>query len=440
MSSRRDAVSLVSDRDARYVQALTLKLVALSTGNLGLSFLFQWYVLTQVGPGVATDALFAGMAVPQVILAIVANSLTHVLVPLLAGEDEAIMRRDAWTFLCLTGAAFGGMALLLIALAPAWVGALLPGFSADALDLALTLTQIQLIGMVFAAISGVQTALHHAQGRFVWPELSQAVIGAGIFAGLVIALPRFGVFAAAWLATLRLVLQTLALMPAMGRPRRLTLANPTISSAWKRMQPLILGTAYYKTDPLIDRFLLSYAVAGSMSLYYLAQQIYGAVAQILSKAVVAPLVPVLGRSFKQGDLAAFRQAWRGRLVALIVVCVVAVAGLVLVGLPFLRLLVGHGSVTDSNVSTLWWIMVWLVGMFVGSVVGQIAATTFYAQGDTRTPTRISVWTYTGYIPAKIAAFFFGGVAGLAVITSVYYMLNALLLLHGLRTRNGLGDR
>jgi putative peptidoglycan lipid II flippase len=422
------------------VQALTLKLVALSTGNLGLSFLFQWYVLTQVGPGVATDALFAGMAVPQVILAIVANSLTHVLVPLLAGEDEAIMRRDAWAFLWLTGAVFGGLALLLIALAPVWMGMLLPGFSADAQGLALTLTQIQLVGMVFAAISGVQTALHHALGRFVWPELSQVLIGAGIFVGLVVTLPRFGVFAAVWLATLRLVLQTLVLLPAMGRPRRLTLVNPTISSAWKRMQPLILGTAYYKTDPLIDRFLLSYAAPGSMSLYYLAQQLYGAVAQILSKAVVAPLVPVLGSTFKQGDVVAFREAWRSRLAALIVVCLIAVAGLALVGMPLLRLLIGHGSVTDDNVATLWWILVWLVGMFVGSVVGQTAATIFYAQGNTRTPTRISVWTYTGYIPAKIAAFIYGGVAGLAVITSVHYMLNALLMLRSLRRRNSFGER
>lgn len=422
------------------MQALTLKLVALSTGNLGLSFLFQWYVLTQVGPGVATDALFAGMAVPQVILAIVANSLTHVLVPLLAGEDEAIMRRDAWAFLWLTGAVFGGLALLLIALAPVWMGMLLPGFSADAQGLALTLTQIQLVGMVFAAISGVQTALHHALGRFVWPELSQVLIGAGIFVGLVVTLPRFGVFAAVWLATLRLVLQTLVLLPAMGRPRRLTLVNPTISSAWKRMQPLILGTAYYKTDPLIDRFLLSYAAPGSMSLYYLAQQLYGAVAQILSKAVVAPLVPVLGSTFKQGDVVAFREAWRSRLAALIVVCLIAVAGLALVGMPLLRLLIGHGSVTDDNVATLWWILVWLVGMFVGSVVGQTAATIFYAQGNTRTPTRISVWTYTGYIPAKIAAFIYGGVAGLAVITSVHYMLNALLMLRSLRRRNSFGER
>jgi peptidoglycan biosynthesis protein MviN/MurJ (putative lipid II flippase) len=109
-------------------------------------------------------------------------------------------------------------------------------------------------------------------------------------------------------------------------------------------------------------------------------------------------------------------------------------------MPLLRLLIGHGSVTDDNVATLWWILVWLVGMFVGGVVGQVAATTFYAKADTRTPTRISVWTYTGYIPAKIAAFFFGGVAGLAVVTSIYYLLNALLLLFGLRTRDGLGER
>ena len=56
----------------------------LAGANILLTLLFQWYVITQLGVGIETDALFAGMALPTLILSVVSTSLTHVLVPLLA--------------------------------------------------------------------------------------------------------------------------------------------------------------------------------------------------------------------------------------------------------------------------------------------------------------------------------------------------------------------
>ena len=65
-----------------------IQLGTLSAANIGIAFLFQWYVLTQLGPGIETDALFAGMTLPQLVLTVISGSLMHVLVPLLAGEDQ----------------------------------------------------------------------------------------------------------------------------------------------------------------------------------------------------------------------------------------------------------------------------------------------------------------------------------------------------------------
>jgi len=128
---------------------------------------------------------------------------------------------------------------------------------------------------------------------------------------LIWALPRFGVVAAAWIGTLRMAMQTLLLAPGMGIPVRLDLRSAAIHQAWQRIKPLLLGTAYYKTDPLIDRFLLSAASSGSLSLYYLAQQIYSAASQVLNKTIAAPLVPVLSMLHKAGDKAGFRRAITG---------------------------------------------------------------------------------------------------------------------------------
>jgi putative peptidoglycan lipid II flippase len=406
---------------------LAIKLGGLSATNLGIAFLFQWYVLIHLGPGIETDALFAGMTIPQLVLAVISGSLMHVLVPLLSGESEDRMRHDAWGFLILIGSLFGLLAIFLYAAAPWWVPLTVPGFDEAGQMLTVELTRIQLIGMVFAAVNGVQWAAYHARQQFLWAEFTPIL--ASIFALLLLiwALPRFGVIAAAWIATLRLGMQTLLLSPGMRRPVRPDLKSLTIKKAWQRIKPLLLGTAYYKTDPLVDRFLLSSANTGSLSLYYLAQQIYGAISQVLNKAIAAPLVPLLSKLYKAGDKNGFRRVYHRKLLQVGAINIASLLALMFAGKEVFTLLVGHGNITASNITQLWWIMIWLSGMFIGGVMGQICSSSFYACGDTTTPTHISMMTYTVYIPTKIVAFYLWGVSGLAITTSIYYVINLSLL-------------
>lgn len=404
----------------------TIQLSTLSVANIGIAFLFQWYVLTQLGPGVETDALFAGMTLPQLVLVVISGSLMHVLVPLLAGENEDRLHHDAWGFLVLVGGLFSLLATILYVTAPWWIPLTVPGFSDAGQALTIELTRIQLIGMVFAAINGVQWASYHARQQFIWAEFTPILSSVLGLLLLIWALPKYGVVAAAWISTLRMGLQTLLLAPGMGKPVWPDLRSPVISAAWKRIKPLLLGTTYYKTDPLVDRFLLSTAGSGSLSLYYLAQQIYGAVNQVINKAIAAPLVPLLSKLHKAGDNLGFRRAYNRKLLQ---VGAISLAGLLVIGLfgqAMLDLLIGHGNVSTANVQELWWIMVWLGGMFLGGVMGQISSSAFYASGDTTTPTRIGIYSYTFYIPTKFALFYYFGVLGLALLTSVFVLVNFFL--------------
>lgn len=411
------------------------QLSILSAANIGITFLFQWYVLVQLSPGVETDALFAGMTIPQLALAVISGSLMHVLVPLLTGESEERLRHDAWGFFVLIGGLFGLLAALLYAAAPWWVPLTVPGFDEAGQRLTVELTRIQLIGMVFAAVNGVQWAAYHARQQFLWAEFTPIL--ASVFALLLLiwALPRFGVIAAAWISALRMAMQTLLLAPGMGIPVRPDLKSAAIQQAWQRIKPLLLGTAYYKTDPLIDRFLLSAASSGSLSLYYLAQQIYGAASQVLNKAITSPLVPVLSMFHKAGDKAGFLRAYHRKLLQVGAICLATLLILGLLGQALLTFLVGQGNVSANNVAELWWIMIWLGGMFIGGAMGQICSSSFYACGDTITPTRMSMITYTVYIPGKVMAFYFFGIAGLAVTTSVYYMANLSLQIYLLEKKS-----
>lgn len=414
-----------------------VQLGTLSAANIGIAFLFQWYVLTQLGPGMETDALFAGMTLPQLVLAIISGSLMHVLVPLLAGEDEDRLRHDAWGFFVLVGGLFGLLAIILYVAAPWWIPITVPGFSGAGQALTIELTRIQLIGMVFAAINGVQWAAYHARQQFVWAEFTPILASVFALLLLILALPRFGVIAAAWISTLSMGLQTLLLSPGMGRPVRPNLKSVAIHQAWQRIKPLLLGTAYYKTDPLVDRFLLSTATSGSLSLYYLAQQIYGAASQVINKAVAAPLVPMLSKFHKAGDIGSFRRTYHRKLWQVGMIGIIGLLFLGLFGQSVLDLLVGHGNISDDNVKDLWWVMIWLGGMFIGGVAGQICSSTFYACGNTITPTRMSMITYTVYTPCKVVAFYFWGMIGLAIATSIYYITNLLLLVYLLEKEQAL---
>lgn len=411
----------------------TLTLAALAGANILLSLLFQWYVITQLGVGIETDALFAGMALPTLILSVVSTSLTHVLVPLLATENEDTFGENVWGFFLGISAIFTILALALFITAGFWVPWLVPGFSRDAQLLTVSLTRIQLVGMIFTASVSVLWSVYHARKQFIWVELSTALANLIALALIVKLLATYGIAAAAVVIVLRTALQLLWLLPGLGRWRRPSWNSIAMREAWRRIRPLLVGTAYYRTDPLVDRFLASMAPAGGLSLLYLGQQLYGVANIVAEKALAVPMVPQLAIAAAANSWATFRRVYRKRLLVVGALTAAGYAVFLLAGERLLTLLIGHGGVTRGNVHLLWLIMVALVGFFIAGAMGQITSTTFYAMGDTRTPTRMSIVTYTVYIPAKVFGFMRYGLLGLAVVTSVYLFVNLLiqiLLLEG----------
>jgi peptidoglycan biosynthesis protein MviN/MurJ (putative lipid II flippase) len=190
---------------------------------------------------------------------------------------------------------------------------------------------------------------------------------------------------------------------------------------------LLPGQAYLRAEPLLDRFLSSMNGAGSLSLLYVAQQIYANLILVTSKAVIAPAVPRLAVEAGGGGWRAYRRTYRERL---LLIALLTSAGVLLLafGEPMLRLAIGHAGVTRENVNTLWLVMIALAGAFAGGVSGQVVSGAFYAAGNTKTPTKVSAIVYTIYLPLKIAIFFKYGLVGLAVTVSAYFVANFLIQL------------
>ncbi len=410
-----------------------LSLGLLAVLHIVLLFLIHWFVLGSLGPGEETDAFFAGMAVPQLILAILGGSLMQVLVPLLSTRNGEGLQRDAWGFFIFVGGLLSVISMLLSFSAPQWVPLFVPGFSNVGKRLMVDLTRIHLLGMVFTVLSSVLWAVYQSRKYFIWVAFVPVFTNAMSLSILVWALPRYGIMSAAWASLFGLVLQTLLLMPILGVYRRPDWKSNLYKEAWSQVKPLFLGASYYKTDPLVDRFLTSMAPVGGLSLFYLGHQIYGAATQVINKSIVAPIVPLLAQHAYEGNGKVFREVYLKRLFWVIVVTGTGYLLFLFVGEIGLKLIFTGRGMSEEHSSLLWWIMVCLVGVFIGGAGAQVTSAAFYTRGDTRTPTKLGVWIYTLYIPIKILVFWKYGLIGLAISTSLYYATNFLFQIYFLGT-------
>jgi len=406
---------------------LALSLGGLTGVNILVTFVIHGYVVIAVGPGIDTDALFAGAAIPQLLVTVITGSLTQVLVPLLAAEGDQQFRHVAWSFFVLIGAAFTALAVFLSWSSPFWIPLLFPGLSDAGKLLATELTRIQLIGMVFSALAGVSRAVHYARQRFLWTEcghLIESFIGLGLLAW---ALPRYGIRMAAWVGVLRAILQTLLLLPGLGAYCRPNWGSAAITKSWHRLKPLLLGTIYYKSGPLVDRFLSSMVPAGGLSLFFLGHQIYGGLNDLINKTVTVPMIPLLVRTAAASNWLSYRRLYQQRLGWVVTVTSVGYLLLLFVGEKALALLIGHGGVTVENIRLLWWILLAMGGFLIAGGMGQILAGAFYAEGDTGTPATIGAIGFTLGTALKVIGFLRLGLVGLAIGATLHQLFNTVVL-------------
>lgn len=407
-------------------------LAFLSVINIAIQFSYHWYTITRVGSGWQTDALYAGLVVPVFVLSVISTSLTHVLVPILTACREEEFDDSIWFYLYTVGLVFLSLAALLILTDNFWIPLIFPGLGEETINLTKSVFEIQVFGILGTSLVAVLEAASHARQKFYNVEIARIITALLGLLVLSLTVGEYGVIAAAMVYSLRPLILAGALLRHAGRWRGFRFDFARASVVWARLKYLIAGSLYYRLDPLLDRFLLSSAVPGSITLYYLAQQIYGAGSNVMSRAVSTPMVPVLSSHTRDGNWRAFREHYFSRLLLVFSLSAAAVIGLVIVGKPVLAFLFHRENFSEESVYTMWAIMLALSGVFVAGSVGQVLSSSFYASGNTRSPTKIGVVGYSIGIILKIMGFHLYGVLGLALATSSYYVLNMVVLYFALK--------
>lgn len=394
--------------------------------NLVAGFIAQWLVFISLGVGAETDALFASLAVPQVAFSVVSGSLSNVLIPMFAGQEAHVARHQAsaaYTLICI---ATIPIIWFLHSLAPHWVPFLWPGFTGDTQLEVIYLARIQILSLIFTLAFGVVYAAALAQEQFVKTEM--ALMGASVMTmlGIYPAAWIFGVQGIAWVFVIKAALRVFVLVWIAQVHLTYRLRGANLREVARRVIPLAASSVYGKSELLVDQFFASMAPAGALSLLNLAQALQNASFAVFNRPILRPLATRLGHlvHLKQyGEM--------GRLTWTYSAAGIGVGGLIFVfwitlGLPLLEWLIGHGPADAEKVIMLWRLILALSGVFVGLVVGQITALGFYALGETRLASILIVVAFTAGIFFKWLGFLLGGVVGLALGTSVYFVFSFII--------------
>ncbi len=423
--------------------ALNVSIVtAASSIQIVVQFLFQRVIAGWFGAAEATDAHAAALALPTMFAAIVSGSLSYILVPELvrkfSADDDRIPSHSAksaenlsaWQLAsfvaCITILISAACSLLLFLIAEPVCNWLYGEMKADGLRLTSELLRILSVQVLLNGVISWAQAVHHSRHHFVIPALG-GVIGTTL--SLAVAF-QFGssIYAVAWAINLGSLLSVLIQVVPLGKYLAFPRAdNTAILRLCNLLWPLLLGASLMRVDPLIDRVLASKLVVdspGAIAYINFAQRILAALLAIGTSSLAIVAFPQLAQHVDGNGTSGFARHFALAFRRLILLVVPIALGFSLFSVRIIRDMLQTGEFTEQDSNVVGWLIVTLMGVFLGASCAELLARGFYVLGDTKSPTVIGVIALVVSWGIKISLFSQLGLWGITIGVSAYCVLSA----------------
>ncbi len=403
--------------------------------------------------GGATDAFFVAFKIPNFLRRLFAEgAFSQAFVPVLteykvnreADEVVGLARNVAGTMLVFL---FGLTAVSVLA-APLLVMLFAPGYLDDSaqFDLTAGMLRITFPYILFISMTALAGGILNSYGRFAVPAFTPVFLNLILIGAAFLLAPYMDepIMAMAWGVFIAGTVQLSFQFPALWRLGflrwpRWGIRDPGVRKIMKLMLPGIIGSSAMQINLLFDILIASFLTAGSISWLYYSDRLIEFPLGVFGIALATVILPNLSEKHTQGDPKAFSHMLDWALRWVLIIGVPAAMALAVLAVPLLSTLFLHGefSAHDVEMSSLS-LMAYSVGLLGFSLV-KVLAPGYFARQDTRTPVRIAMIAMAAnmvfnviFVLGMVYLDFSGPHAGLALATTFSSVLNASLLLRGLR--------
>jgi putative peptidoglycan lipid II flippase len=408
------------------------------------------------GSGPVMDAFTVAFKIPNLMRRFFAEgAFSQAFVPVIT--EYRTRGRQEETAVLLDSVA-GTLGLVLFAVtavgvvaAPLIVLLFAPGFGAtdDRFDLAVAMLRFTFPYILFVSLTALAGSVLNAHRRFAVAAFTPVLLNVVmiVFAGWVapsLDEPGVGLAAGVFVAGLvQLAFQVpfLARLRLLPRPRW-GWRHEGVRRIFKLMLPAMFGSSVAQISILLDTLIASFLVAGSISWLYYSDRLVEFPLGVFGIALATVILPRLSEQHSLASRQVFSDTldWALRLVLLI--GAPAALALALLAEPLLATLFFRGEFTERDVEMAAASLRAYAPGLLGFILVKILAPGYFARQDTRTPVRVAAQSLVvgmllsgTFVLLLLATEWAPAHAGIAAATTCSALLNAGLLLAGLRRAN-----
>ncbi len=411
-------------------------LAALSLLSKPVNFLKDIIVAAVFGTSAAKDAFLVAWALPELFSGLVTEGLSGVLVPIFSDLVSKGDERRAWRIASsVANAILAVLALAAVGVvlaAPALVRLLAPALPAETHALAVRLTRLMAVSMIFMGLQGLITSILNAHQRFYLPALAPLALNVVICVVVLATSGRLGIDSLALAMVAATLVSVLVQVPRLpwGRLRYsagIDVRDEATRRFGRLVGPLMLGTLILGSTGIINRVFASYLPAGSLAALDFALRTTGP-AYVIAPALATVLLPTLSRQAALGQWRDFQDRVALGVRMHLIVTLPAAAGLILLNEPIVRLLFQRGAFDDRSTAMTAGALAWYALGLVFYGLYYLLINVFYALQNTVIRVQAGLVLVGVYVAGNLALMGTMGANGIALSYGLAHVAACVLLL------------
>lgn len=311
-----------------------------------------------------------------------------------------------------------------------------PGTGAQAIRYGAALSLV----LIPLGLSGLGNAVLLAEKRFFVPAVSNAARPLFAVVGLIVFPSSWGLWSLIVGYLVGGVVQLVAVIAALhyrGYRWRLAGSLRQVHAPLKLALPIVIGGLLINLNPVVDRFIVAVALpASNVTIFENAFRMFGALTSLLYSSVGVVLISHWASMYARGQFGHLARSLRGIGVVSLVVLLPVTAVLVVGAGPIIDLVLGRGAYESGDVAaTASTFVMFAIGLWPFFAAG-IGSRFLYATGKTVVAVTTASIAVVVNVIADLVLLQWLGLRGIALATSVTYVLVALYVLYVLRVSVG----
>ncbi|MDP3970204.1 MAG: murein biosynthesis integral membrane protein MurJ [bacterium] len=419
-----------------------------SIASYALGLIRDRLLAGKFGAGAELDVFSASFIIPDAIMSVFAAALTTAFVPVFTSWWHKQGEKATWE---LTNRILYLIGLLIITatviawLLMPWLAQLVaPGFDETRHDLLTSTTRLMLFSPLFFSVSVLFGSALQGLRRFISYALSPVLYNFGIVFGIVFLTPRYGITGAIMGvvigAALHMIIRIIELWQAGWLWERFSITkpwpwqHPGIKKTVKLMLPRIVGLLTWQANLWMFTAIASGLAVGSVAIFNMARNFQSLPVSLFGIALATALFPAISIHYAKGNIDKFRDDIVKAIKQVLFFTIPAGAGLALIAKPLIDAFLGTGKFSNvAVVATGMTLTIFSLSIPLESLQ-HIFARTFYAQHDTITPVKVTIFATIINVIVSFTAVKFLGVSGLAMGFVAFALTQVIVLGWLLRKR------